>query len=409
LTALGIAASLVDVDGLGRVAASCALAIAGCGVEDLPDCRIESKAACENCAPGALMAESTYRGGATFYMGGVAVDACGSALVAGSIAPIESAEDRTAWLAKYAGDGSRVWVELPELGRGDGANGIASDGHSSYIAAHSTSFANGYVDTDQDSVLLKYDADGHEVWRRITDDGAEGSVLDVTVLPSGDVLAGGRGSDDAGRFAWLRRYTPEGDLVFEVLDPGSSLLTHVVASQAGPYAFVVKASGYMADSEWIVVLDEENRELWRWEAPAAGVRDLAFTPDDELVVLLGGDEPLRAFDLDGNPTWTATETQFAGGESYSIGVPSLIAIASSGDIFLSRKVTIDGDEVAAAVMCYSASGVSKWQWVFDRPGHEPLSSIALGDDDEIVLGATIDWGDIVGHPDHDPWIGRLAR
>lgn len=124
----------------------------------------------------------------------VSVSSLGEVYVAGGIGPDPDpggAELGSAFVAKYDGDGTRVWNERRAVGS---ITNIAVDATGNVYAVGAT--AGGAVDGnaglgERDGFLFKYDADGNWQWTRLIGTSGEDAARAVAVSNDGTVLVTG--------------------------------------------------------------------------------------------------------------------------------------------------------------------------------------------------------------------------
>lgn len=123
-------------------------------------------------------------------------------------------------VSKHAADGSQIWVSQPSTPLGDGLNAVAQTPDGGAVAA---GFQLSGPDTEMhnwDGLLVRYDRDGNELWRKTLGGSRRDELNGVAVLPDGSiVVAGYTGSQsDANDWApWIMRLNAQGELDGEAL------------------------------------------------------------------------------------------------------------------------------------------------------------------------------------------------
>ena len=155
---------------------------------------------------------------------GVAVDASGNVLVSGNTrGSLEGANagNLDAFVRKYDADGSVVWTRQFGTSGLDGANGVAVDTSGNVLVAGWTRGSlEGVNAGGADAFVRKYDPDGTVVWTRqfgtSDDDFARGVAVDESgnVLVSGDTRGSLEGESAGGADAYVRKYDPDGSVVW---------------------------------------------------------------------------------------------------------------------------------------------------------------------------------------------------
>jgi uncharacterized delta-60 repeat protein len=144
----------------------------------------------------------------------VAFDAAGSVYVAGTLS------DRARFVAKLEPDGSVVWEHVvPPI---DPFNwNYAED---LVVTPAGDVFVSGTV--EDEAWMTRLTTDGVEVWSDFSALPDHKARFDALVqLPDGDlVVAGGQSDPDYAHTLWLRRYTPDGAVVWDWFLPDPSLI-----------------------------------------------------------------------------------------------------------------------------------------------------------------------------------------
>lgn len=155
----------------------------------------------------------------------VATDADGSVYVAGQTEGVLAGPrkgDGDAFLIKYDGAGHRLWALQPGTSGYDLAYGVATDTHGNvYVAGDAGALAG---PDKQGAFLIKYNADGHQLWARQPATNEGSIAFAVSADANGNVFIAGstidglggpyKGSEDAfvikydldGEVLWLRQF-----------------------------------------------------------------------------------------------------------------------------------------------------------------------------------------------------------
>lgn len=144
---------------------------------------------------------------------GVAYDGAGNLYFTGGLS------DHARLLSKLAPDGGVIWELALESG--------AYDYHSGADIAVTESgdvFVGGYI--DHGAWMARFTTDGAEVWSDVVLPGDSFDAIEgLALLPDGDVVVVGIRSDaEWVTSIWLRRYTPDGDVVWDYTVPGEGPL-----------------------------------------------------------------------------------------------------------------------------------------------------------------------------------------
>jgi len=162
----------------------------------------------------------THDGGGTSHdtASDVATDSAGNVIVAGGESVVGES-GRRRWLAKYDSEGSLVWQDSIDepVGNLQGLRSVAVDSQNNIVVT-----GRGESTCGGENILVrKHDPDGEELWSRMEDGDMHGDDRgnDVATDASDNVIVVGwvdthhvHRNDDI----WLRKYTPEGDVVWTV-------------------------------------------------------------------------------------------------------------------------------------------------------------------------------------------------
>jgi cysteine-rich repeat protein len=236
----------------------------------------------------------------------------------GAIAVVGTAsrgEEGRAWLARFTGEGERVWLRTDS----NQASSVAFDEEDDIVVG-------GLVRDGDASTggVCKFDPDGEETWRVVLRDplGQVGAPL-VAVDPSGNIyVASTIYPEAAGEApaALLAQLDPDGAEIWRQVLAGHEPADVDVASEGG--ALVVGEHGRGPDSDaWAARYTADGRELWRelYDGSAgqsdeghsvsaaadggafAGSRITRAT-DDGLTSAMS----IRRYDASGRAVWTRT-------------------------------------------------------------------------------------------------------
>lgn len=263
-----------------------------------------------------------------------ATDAWGNVYIAG-VYYSTLAYGPDAFVRKYNPSGVVQWTRFVSSSHADGAGGVAVDtGGNAYVTGSIGQ------DGDSDIFVAKYAPDGRELWvrqfgTRGQDDYAYGAAVD----PKGNVLVAGSAFFDPdptyGRDAFVRKYTPAGQLVWTRWVYGQA--TDLPRDDAG-YSVAADGAGnvYLAGKYYTGAAEEFDGFVAKWAPNGAfrwlryetgechpptydgecddGTAAVAVAPDGRVYTLsnqgieAGGDREhdlfLNKYRPDGTPVWT---------------------------------------------------------------------------------------------------------
>jgi uncharacterized delta-60 repeat protein len=291
--------------------------------EACDDGNTENDDACNNfcVAAGATLWTQTYNGPASLgdEGRGIAADPQGNVLVVGWITTPSHGFD--IWVRKYDPQGGEPWTrtENGALNGEDVGFGVASDADGNVLAT-------GYEQVSGqgfDVWVRKYDPDGATLWTQTYggvaagDDAGEGIATDAR----GDVLVAGYETvADQGRDVWVRKYDPDGGVLWTATQNGA-------------------ADG----DDWglSIAVDAPGNVL------VAGA---------ETVVGQGLDIWARKYDADGNIVWTQRHDGAADGDDAGRG----IATDPLGNVLVAGYETVPGEGASSWLTKYDADGATLW-------------------------------------------------
>jgi hypothetical protein len=120
-------------------------------------------------------------------------------------------DGQDAYLRKYSASGAVRWTRQIDLGGTDSATSVASHGGSVYLLGT-------YAANNQDIFIYKYTKAGRLVWKRFVETPKPDNAPAIAVDNQGNVYIAGltegalRGSNQGCNDAFVRKYTPRGDV-----------------------------------------------------------------------------------------------------------------------------------------------------------------------------------------------------
>lgn len=257
---------------------------------------------------------------------------------------------------------------------------------------------------------------GNTLWLRSHDGDAHllDRGLDVEVDPEGDVVVAGYESGaDTNADLWLRKYDPEGQEIWTVVDPAGPE-TGVIASGIaidGAGNIAVVGSDFSVEEEaWDILVRRyapDGSLLWsRTHAGTGGLEDVgvgAACNDGGMIVAVGyvskavpdGDERqmtldawVGTFDGDGNSLWSHVHDGPGSGHDAALDA----AIAENGDILVAGYESGDREDDNVWLRRYDTSGETLWTRTYDGPAHgrDRGTSVTLDPEGKILLSGHID-------------------
>jgi hypothetical protein len=300
----------------------------------------------------------------------VATDADGNVVVAGrtegGLGGNTNGGGSDMFVAKYAGDGTELWVRQIGESWSDAAHGVATDPAGNVFVGGTT---NGALDGDvtsidnTDVVLIKLDPGGAQLWLRQLGGSADDVTWGVATDASGNAFVAGYTGDSlggspshGGTDAFVVKIGPDG--------------TRLWTRQFGT-AFNDEAVGVATDTDGNVVVS--GRTEGDLAADNAGVYD--------------------AFVVKFDPAGTQLWARQVGGALHDTAYA--VATDPSGNVCLAGTTsnTLDGNAIAGGrdgfIVKYDAAGGKLWLRDFGSPQDEDVYGVAVdGSGNAFVAGQT---------------------
>ncbi|MBK8175895.1 MAG: SBBP repeat-containing protein [Rhodospirillales bacterium] len=198
---------------------------------------------------------------------GVATDAAGNVYVVGfTLGALGGAKhggvgDADAWVVKFDANGHQLWKRQPGTTTPDGAGGVATDAAGNvYVVGSTRGALGGSNKGGSDIFVLKFDADGHWLWKRQPgkarwDEGravAIDTAGNVYVVGSAYNADGGAGGYDVevikfdgdGRVIWKRLAGTSADDTPTSVDTDDFGNVYVLGDTSRPFLVRLDADGY---------------------------------------------------------------------------------------------------------------------------------------------------------------------
>lgn len=371
------------------------------------DCRVS----------GQLLWDDTFGSGFGFVEDGMAVaaGADGTVFVAGYGTNAEEARD--AWVRRYSAQGEPLWTQT-HAGAG-GANDeirglLLDDGGNLYATGYQSTASTGL-----DAWLRSYNLQGAEVWTETYDGPA--SVTDVFHAASFDavgnlVVGGYHGVAGEGADVLLRKYTPDGDVLWTRTYTGANANNDVVSDVATSAAGHIYVAGYETGpageghNAWLAKYDTDGNVIWTRSYNGAASLDDYFSGvevvGDDDVVVCGYEGAVeypwhafvRRYDSLGMIAWTDEHAGKAGEGAHCFG----IAADSEGNLVATGGELVAGIR-GVLLRKYDPDGGVWWSQVIPggSVGPDYGRRVAIGPDDTIVVSGAVD----SGVDARDIWVG----
>ena len=390
----------------GCLLATCGDGFVRAGVEDCDDGDPNGGPCSAFCRdPGSLLWQHTFDGSnhVDDFANALSVDAAGDVLVAGREGRVIGGRDfySQLWFGKFrARDGGALWTATYQSdGARDEGAGVAVDADGNVIAA-------GSINENGDSLWLRLlDPDGDELWT-IT---ASGVVpLDVAAVPTGGHVVAGKSAGTAWvrRYA----PGPDGDELWTYAhdggDPGGDEAAAVAVDPDGN-VIVAGAEGSAALQwvVWVAKVDPDGNELWSvtHDGPADNerARSVAVDSAGNVVVAgtVGGAGWVQALDPDGNERWTVDVP-----EAGTIG--GVAVDAAGAVVIVGRAWCCLGEDDNVWVRRLDPDGNTVWTQTHDGPasGSDDGMDAAIGPDGAVFVAGHVE----TANHGYDIWLAKYA-
>ena len=347
---------------------------------------------------------------------GVAPLPGGDVIAVGMTSTIDDIDDQ--WMRRLSDQGGMLWTKVhdgPAMSN-DQLRGVTVDTAGSiYVAGYQAVTSQG-----ANIFVRKYDTTGDPQWTDTFDGGGTSSDVANAIIedPDGNLLAAGYVTiTGEGRNIWVRKYSPDGNVLWTRTwdgDTSENDLAWAVAASGDGHYYVAgsTAVGAEGDNTWLGKLDIDGNVLWtRSHNGEAGLGDRfrGVTADATGVVVCGYEDHgaypwqsfLRKYDPDGMIEWTIIDPGATTEGAHCFDVEQ----AANGDyVWGGGEMFMDVRH--AVIARIAADGTQKWRTVLPAPADGPdfARSIAFTSEGTILVGGRVD----AGTDDNDAWIALLT-
>ena len=287
------------------------------------------------------------------YVHSVIVDDDGSILIVGETNGVlegSNAGAFDAYVAKYSGNGSELWIDQFGANQYDGVYGIDIGPDGDYFVAGKTSGdIAGSAGGGTDAFIRKYGKDGSIGWTIQFGTTTDDEAIDIAVASDGDIYVVGH----TGGFLGNCCHAGGQDIFVQKYDSQAQLVwTRDIRTNLGDIA-----ESIAVDSSGVVVAGRTNGDI----AGSNGSQD-GF---------------IRKYDTDGNTLWT---DQFGSAQHEEL---LDVDLDSNGNIYaVGRVPSSSGD---AYIRKYDSFGSLEWVDEFGTDGLDKATSIVIDDTDSIFV------------------------
>ncbi len=347
---------------------------------------------------------------------GVAPLPGGDVIAVGMTSTVDDVDDQ--WMRRLSDQGGMLWTKVHDgpAGGNDQLRGVTVDTAGSiYVAGYQ-----GVTGESANVFVRKYDNTGDPQWTDTFDGGGGSSDVANAIIedPDGNfVVAGYVTITGEGRNVWVRKYSPDGNVLWTRTwagDTNEHDVAWAIAASGDGHYYVAGSTEVGAEGEntWLGKLDIDGNVLWtRSHNGQAGLGDRfrGVTADASGVVVCGYEDHgaypwqafLRKYDADGAIEWTVID---AGGTTEGAHCFD-VEQAGNGDYVWGGGENFM-DVRHAVVARIAADGTQKWRSVLPSPADGPdfARDIAFTAQGSILVGGRID----AGTDADDAWIALLT-
>ncbi|MEG4057948.1 MULTISPECIES: SBBP repeat-containing protein [unclassified Microcoleus] len=385
-------------------------------------------------------------GGSNNYPSEVTVNSGGNIYLTGSTAaasPLGSFDKYDAWVAKYDGTGSQLWLKQFALGNFDDfpsdlAVDTAGNVYLTGTSGYTTSGAGG---GPKSAWVAKYDDSGNQLWLKNVNSDTHDISDGIKVDSSGNVYLTGTNYNFSKGYppdvdTWAAKYDSNGNQLwlkeFGTADSDYGEITapsDLAVDSAGNLYLTGETNGSLggpnAGSEdiWATKYDSNGNQLWlkQFGSPeddfrpnlaldSAGNLYLTGETNGSLEGPNAGSENIWAtkYDSNGNQLWLK---QFGTAKSDS---PSDLAVDTAGNVYLTGETdgalggtNAGGQDIWATK--YDSNGNQLWLKQFGTAESDSSSELALDSTGHLYLTGSTDGA--LGSPNaggQDIWIAKLG-
>ncbi|MBN1435774.1 MAG: SBBP repeat-containing protein [Sedimentisphaerales bacterium] len=304
----------------------------------------------------------------------VAVDGGGNSYIAGmtagdlagydpcSVDPCDTEVDIDAYIAKYDAEGEQVWLRQLGTTEEDAARGVAVDAAGNvYVSGYTMGGLGGENAEGFDAFLVKYDADGEQVWIRQLSTNADDKAYSVTVDDAGAVYVCGETENAGGIDAFVAKYDADGNEIWiRQMGTGAIAMARAIAVDSEGNVFVSGVAGdVLGDGEaFLAKYDAEGQQLWMRQLGGSGFDiSLAVAVDGADNVYISGqvEESFEGDDFVGPDAFVAKYD--GAGNQIWVKQPATnewdliagLAVDTEGNVYVSRS-TVSGEDGDDAVI-----------------------------------------------------------
>lgn len=302
---------------------------------------------------------------------------------------------------KYDPDGNLLWQRYYDgLGRGDYVERMAVDGAGNVYLMGASIGEGGLL---VEYAVVKYDADGHDLWVRRFTQGPDGAIpTDMVVAADGTVHVTGVGAADGGesREIVTLKYSPDGERLWaESLSaslPGNDLDTAMGITVDG------EGNSYVVGWAWttekgrrdflVLKYSPDGTLLWRkgwgrrgddlaYGVAVDGGGNVYVTGVSSSSRSRGSDVTLARLNRDGALVW---ERVFRASPGFLEGEPRMVLRESAGAVYVALQARSSGD-VDFTVLKIRLNG--KLAWVYRQQGQrdDRVHDMAVDANGDLIL------------------------
>ncbi len=249
---------------------------------------------------------------------------------------------------------------------------------------------------DAGAFVIKYDADGNELWRRvfeISGVGASAVAVDSTgVYVTGPTMEAFPGLEYAGRVdAYVRKYDVNGNVVWTRQFGGSNFdATYGIDVDAsGVYAAGGRCSAEVGSEDaFVTKLDFEGNFVWTHQFETSSDDKAEGIAVHSSGVYVAADGLVRKLDSDGTEVWTRSSfsSEWACAKGVALDATSVYLVGYINGSCLMNWPTLG--YLDAFIQKYDENGNALWNRQFGTSANDSASAVSVNATGVYIVGST---------------------
>lgn len=261
-------------------------------------------------------------------------------------------------------------------------------------------------DSAKDIVLVKYSAEGNEIWRRMYDNPSHGDDISTGLAldAQGNIWVSGTAHTSANNADFLvTRFTPTGINDVNYIYDGDNHLFDMASCIAVAKNGNVYAAGYTTSADsgldaMVICLNHDGSPLWKdvYKSLTLDMYSSLCTDDSSNVYLAGttngaqrnSDILIRKFNAHGELKWNRVYDGVFGERDAA----SLISIDDSANVYISGFSNHTSDRSDIPVLKYNRNGLLQKEILYNGKIADCFAnSVSVSKNEIVLVGSSIDY------------------